>query len=126
MTQHTMTHSRIQAVVLFLALAVCSPLMAMGGYSSDQIGQGQIRKIDYQHHTITVNGETYAVSPTAKYSGIGGFSVLGVGMSIRYTLGNEISKDTDPDASPSNIISQQAVNVPQMIVAITWLPGGVK
>ena len=126
MMQHANIRSWARTLVLFLAIAMCTPLMAMGGYSSDQFGQGQIQKINYQLHAITVNGETYVVSPTAKFSGIRGFSVLSVGMSIRYMLGNEISKDTDPDVSPSNIISQQVVSAPQLIVAITWLPGGIK
>jgi len=110
------------AAALTLSLAVCSPLMAMGGYAGDQVGKGLIRSIDYQHHSITVNGHTYAVSPAAKFSGIAGFSVLSIGMPIQFMLSATASSVTPGDAATTHAASSQ----PQVIVGIAWLPGGVK
>lgn len=119
---------RLRVIVLILSLILCTPLMAMGGYTGSQIGRGQIQKIDYQHHTITVNGETFAVSPTARYKGVGGFSVLSVGMPIQYLLGNTTSSNFGPpDGTPPKDSGNQAPSSPSnTIVSITWLPGGIK
>lgn len=110
------------AAVLILAFAVNQPAMAMGGYAGDQVGKGLIRSIDYQHHSITVNGHTYAVSPAAKFSGIAGFSVLSIGMPIQFMLSATAGSVTPGDAATTHAASSQ----PQVIVGITWLPGGIK
>jgi hypothetical protein len=109
------------AVVFLLSLAVCRPLMAMGGYTADQIGTGLIEKIDYLHHSITVNGQTYTVSSKATFNGVAAFSVLNIGMPIRYMLGNTTTSGAPSGAPASN----QAVSQPQVIVSITWLPAGI-
>lgn len=109
------------AAALALSLVVCAPLMAMGGYASDEVGKGLIQSIDYQNHSITVNGQTYAVSPAAKFSGVAGFSVLSIGMPIQFMLGATISSVTPGDAPTTQASSSQ----PQVIVGITWLPGGI-
>ncbi len=110
------------AAALTLSLAVCSPVMAMGGYAGSQVIKGLIENIDYQQHSITVNGQTYAVSPTAKFSGVAGFSVLSIGMPIQIMLGATTGNITPGDAPSTPAASSQ----PQVIVGITWLPGGVK
>jgi len=109
------------AAALTLSLAVCSPLMAMGGYAGDQVGKGLIRSIDYQHHSITVNGHTYAVSPAATFSGIAGFSVLSIGMPIQFMLSATASRVMPGDAPAT----QTAPSQPHVIIGITWLPGGI-
>lgn len=112
---------RTFAAALTLGLAVCSPIMAMGGYSGDQVGKGLIQSIDYQHHTITVNGQTYAVSPHAKFGGVASFSVLSIGMPVQFMLGSTVST-----TAPSNVASNQNADQSEVIVGITWLPGGAK
>lgn len=109
------------AAGLILAFTLNQPVMAMGGYTADQVGKGLIQKIDYQHHTITVNGNTYAVSSSAKYNGVAAFSVLAVGMPIQFMLG-----ETAVTAPLGNAMPAQAENQPQMIVSITWLPAGIQ
>lgn len=116
---------RTLAAVVILSLAVCQPLMAMGGYTPDQFGTGLIQKIDYLHHTITVNGQTYAVSPAAKFSGVAAFSVLSIGMPIKFMLGNTVN-DQGPGHMPAAATDGQATHPPQMITGITWLPGGIQ
>jgi hypothetical protein len=120
------------AAALALSLAVCSPVMAMGGYAGGQVIKGVIENIDYQHHSITVNGQTYTVAPTAKYNGVAGFSVLAIGMPVQIMLGETATasssgpgpttKDPMPNTAPN---TQQTNPQPQVIVGITWLPGGI-
>ncbi|MGA9851436.1 MAG: hypothetical protein WBR15_00660 [Gammaproteobacteria bacterium] len=105
------------AGALILSLALCRPALAMGGYTSAQIVTGTVQDIDYLHHAITVNGQTYAVSPQAKFSGIAAFSVLHIGMPIQAMLGSTADGQSQPGAQP-------AAETP-VIVGITWLPGGV-
>ncbi|HVC37393.1 MAG TPA: hypothetical protein VNF46_03215 [Gammaproteobacteria bacterium] len=113
------------AAGLILALTLNQPVMAMGGYTGDQVGKGLIQKIDYLHHTITVNGQTYAVSPTAKFNGVAAYSILSIGMPIQFMLGDTASSDM-PGPKPARATVNTAGNQPQMIVSITWLPAGIK
>ncbi|MDE2090950.1 MAG: hypothetical protein KGJ08_03480 [Gammaproteobacteria bacterium] len=110
------------ATAFTLSITLCTPLMAMGGYASDQVGKGLIQGINYQHHSITVNGQTYTVSPNAKFSGVAAFSVLSIGMPIQFMLGTTSSSVTPGDAVTTRAASSQ----PQVIMGITWLPGGIK
>ena len=113
------------ATAFTLSITLCTPLMAMGGYASDQVGKGLIQGINYQHHSITVNGQTYTVSPNAKFSGVAAFSVLSIGMPIQFMLGDTASGQA-PEPMPDNAATIQAVNQPQMIISITWLPAGIQ
>ena len=106
---------------LLLGLVTTPTALAMGGYTSDQLVTGMVQDIDYTHHAITVNGQTYAVSDTAKFSGIGGFSVLHIGMPVECMLSSVPDEQADGDASPS---ADQSSDQTPVIVAITWVPGG--
>jgi hypothetical protein len=125
----TMLRKRALLVVLGAGLILGSilnqPAIAMGGYTGDQIAKGLIQNIDYQRHSITVNGQTYAVSPSATFSGVAGFSVLSIGMPIQYMLGDNANSQM-PGPVPNSNAAPANVSQPQVIVAITWLPGGVK
>lgn len=87
---------------------------AMGGYTPDQVLTGTVQSIDYLHHTITINGQTYAVSAQAKFTGIGGFSVLHIGMPVECRLSNPPAVDSENDAASS---------AAAVIIAVTWAPG---
>ncbi len=113
------------AAGLILGVTLNQPVMAMGGYTGDQVGKGLIQKIDYLHHTITVNGQIYTVSPSAKYNGVAAFSILNIGMPIQFMLGDTASGQA-PKPMPNNAATIQAVNQPQMIISITWLPAGIQ
>ena len=112
------------ALLLILSFTVSQPVMAMGGYAGDEVAKGLIQSIDYQHHSVTVNGQTYAVSPSAKFSGVAGFSVLSIGMPIQYMLG-DIASSQMPEPMPNPNLADADTSQP-VIVAITWLPGGIK
>jgi hypothetical protein len=121
MLKKSINVSQYLAVTLALSLAVCSPLMAMGGYAGDQISKGLIQKIDYLNHSITVNGQTYKVSPTAKFHGVNAFSVLSIGLPVQITLGAAANS-----TAPSRRAPDPSVDQPQVIVGVTWLPGGIR
>ncbi|MGB9429809.1 MAG: hypothetical protein WCC11_08040 [Gammaproteobacteria bacterium] len=99
---------------LVLGLAMSRPALAMGGYTADQLVTGTVQDIDYLHHAITVNGQTYAVSPQAKFSGIAAFSVLHVGMAVQCIL----------DSAATSQPGDQPDSQTPVITAITWLPTG--
>jgi hypothetical protein len=115
----------MKAIVFSTALAgllllggVSSPTcFAMGGYTPDQMLTGAVQSIDYLHHTITVDGQTYAVSPQAKFTGIGGFSVLHIGMPVQCMLSSATATGPDDDTQPL------PSDVMPVIIAVTWTPG---
>lgn len=100
---------------LLLGFAASRASFAMGGYTPDQMLTGAVQSIDYLHHTITVNGQTYAVSPQAKFTGIGGFSVLHIGMPVQCMLSSVAATGMDNDTQPSEVAP--------VIIAVTWTPG---
>ncbi|MGB9429803.1 MAG: hypothetical protein WCC11_08010 [Gammaproteobacteria bacterium] len=124
MFKHLLSKLRLPglAAPLLLGLFLAQPAQAMLGSTPLQIGRGLIQNIDYLHHAITVNGQTYAVSPQAKFSGIAAFSVLHIGMPISFALDNAPEKT--PATDPS-VPVQTSSDTPLEIVQITWLPGGV-
>ncbi|MGH8280903.1 MAG: hypothetical protein ACRERZ_01800 [Gammaproteobacteria bacterium] len=105
------------AAALILGLAT-SPLMAMGGYGADQLVKGNVQSIDYQHHAITVNNQVYTIAPQAKFNGIGGFSVLHIGMAVQMLLTDAASNSPADESSAAENAAPEAIQV-------TWLPGGV-
>ncbi len=123
------------AAFLILSCAVNQPLMAMGSFAADQVVTGTVQNIDYLHHSITVNGQTYAVSPKAQFHGIGGFSVLHIGMPIRFMLGGA-TPDRGPSIppvfrgigkppgsqAPGTSPPARTASPPPVIIDITWLP----
>lgn len=100
---------------LLLGFAAGRASFAMGGYTSDQMLTGPVQSIDYVHHAITVDGQTYAVSPQAKFTGIGGFSVLHIGMPVQCMLSSATTTGPDADTQPSAVVP--------VIIAVTWTPG---
>ena len=120
------------AAGLILVFALNQSALAMGGYAGSQVIRGLIENIDYQTHSITVNGQTYPVAPSAKFSGIAGFSVLSVGMPIQIMLG-ETATSSGPGPThgpkqepvPATAANTQSDTQPHVIVGITWLPGGI-
>lgn len=120
-TEHLKRTVRGVAAIL-LAGVFCTPAFAAnGGAVPDfRVPAGAVQDIDYLHHAITINGQTYAVTPDAKFSGIAGFSVLHVGMPISYVLGKLSPIPTAPQ--PTSVTTDD--NSPPVITAITWLLGG--
>ncbi|MGA9851442.1 MAG: hypothetical protein WBR15_00690 [Gammaproteobacteria bacterium] len=125
--------------VLILSFTLYQPAMAVNGQSPGQSIRGLVQNIDYLHHAITVNGQTYAVSPYANFYGIASFTILHVGMPIQYTLSN-VNNSGGPDGPPGGLPvvappgqapgtahggPAQTNNGAPMIISITWLPGGV-
>jgi hypothetical protein len=112
---------------LLLALAWgCSmnlPALGMSGYGADQLVQGEVQSIDYLQHAITVNGQSYRVSPQAKFNGIGAFSVLHVGMPVQLMLGSARGASMAAPSSPGDVSAQN--EEPQVVIQVTWLPNGV-
>lgn len=100
---------------LLLGFAAGRASFAMGGYTPDQMLTGAVQSIDYLHHSITVDGQTYAVSPQAKFIGIGGFSVLHIGMPVQCMLSSATATSADDDMQPSDVVP--------VIIAVTWTPG---
>lgn len=100
------------------------------GTSPAQVIKGTVQSIDYLHHAISINGQTYAVAPNASYNGVAGFSVLHIGMPIAYTLGSA-GQNQGPGAlppgpaQPDTPAAQAENSGPPVITSITWLPGGV-
>ncbi|MGH8281659.1 MAG: hypothetical protein ACRERZ_05650, partial [Gammaproteobacteria bacterium] len=78
-----------------------------------------VQSIDYQHHAITVNNQVYTIAPQAKFNGIGGFSVLHLGMAVQMLLANAASK------SPTDDASSTVESAAPEAIQVTWLPGGV-
>lgn len=115
MKMKTVVFSAALASLLLLGIASSRNSFAMGGYTPDQMLTGKVQSIDYQHHAITVNGQTYAVSELAKFTGIGGFSVLHIGMPVECMLSNTPAADTD-DSTPQS-------DTAPVIIAVTWVPG---
>ncbi|MGH8397368.1 MAG: hypothetical protein ACRETA_03880 [Gammaproteobacteria bacterium] len=118
------------AIVLIASFALCQSAMAVRGISPGQTIKGTVQQIDYLHHAITVNGQTYAVAPNAMFQGVAGFTTLNVGMPIQFTLGyGSTSQESGPGAMPPGPAPGDPVtsanDSPQVIVSITWLPGGV-
>ncbi len=122
------------AILLIASFALCQPAMAVRGAGAASRLKGTVQSIDYLHHAITVNGQTYAVAPNASFQGVASFAVLHVGMPIQYTLGYGYgSQESDPGAMPPGPApgdelknpAAPANDSPQVIVSITWLPGGV-
>ena len=107
--------------LLLLGVITSRAGFAMGGYTPDQMLTGRVQSIDYMHHAITVNGQTYAVSAQAKFTGIGGFSVLHVGMPVECMLSSTPADPTAGNASPPDT---QSTDQTPVIVAITWQPAG--
>lgn len=115
---------------LLVLLAAAPPSQAAFGSVAQQAIKGTVQNIDYLHHAITVNGQTYAVAQHAQFIGVAGFTVLHVGMPIAYTLGAATSSQgagTLPPgpAEPNDPSGQAADTGPPVITSITWLPGGV-
>lgn len=115
---------------LLMLLTAAPPSQAAFGSVSQQAIKGTVQKIDYLHHAITVNGQTYAVAQHAQFSGVAGFTVLHIGMPIAYTLGSAVQDQVPGSlppgpAQPSDPSGQAADAGPPVITSITWLPGGV-
>ena len=125
MTIRTVAINAALAGLLLLGMVANRAGFAMGGYTPDQVLSGSVQSIDYLHHTITVNGQIYTVSPSAKYNGVAAFSILNIGMPIQFMLGDTASGQA-PEPMPDNAATIQAVNQPQMIISITWLPAGIQ
>ncbi|MGH8413441.1 MAG: hypothetical protein ACRESX_01775 [Gammaproteobacteria bacterium] len=122
------------AILLIAGFALCQPAMAVRGIASGQSIKGTVQQIDYLHHAITVNGQTYAVAQNATFQGVAGFTTLHVGMPVEYTLGfGSTSQESGPGSMPPGPApgdelknsAPPANNSPQVIISITWLPGGV-
>ncbi|MGH8279469.1 MAG: hypothetical protein ACRETQ_07900 [Gammaproteobacteria bacterium] len=106
-------------LALLIACAVCPPLWAAFGSPGEPVKYGVVQEVDYLHHAITVNGQTYSVAENARFSGIGGFPVLYSGMPIAYTLG-PLARHGSPGAPAANGHN----HAPPVITHITWRPGG--
>jgi hypothetical protein len=117
--------SKITGLALLLAFgcALNMPVLGMSGFGADQLVKGEVQSIDYLQHAITVNGQTYKVSPQAKFKGIGAFSVLHVGMPVQLMLGSASATSMAAPSSPENAASDNAG--PQIVIQVTWLPAGV-
>jgi hypothetical protein len=110
-----------------LGLVIAAPSWAAFGAPPAQVIKGTVQSIDYLHHAITVNGQTYAVASNARFSGVAGFSVLHIGMPIAYTLGSA-AQTPGPGGMPHNAdgpAAQTEATGAAVIISITWLPGGV-
>lgn len=109
------------SAALALACLLGAPAFAAtGGAVPDfKAHTGTIQNIDYLHHAITVNGHTYAVTSDARFSGIAGFSVLHIGMPIRFVLSQPRSILAPPQSTAA-----APDDTPAVITQITWLPGG--
>lgn len=116
---HTFRPRATFAVLLLCLMASTTALAALGVPGSTPI-QGTIQNIDYVHHAIMVNGQTYAVASSAKFSGVAGFSILHVGMPIAYTLGSSTAGMSPGVAGSTN--PGPASADPPVITSITWLP----
>ncbi len=92
----TRTRKIIRLVVagLFLHLAWGAPASATYAIPSGNTGQGTIESVNHAHHTITVDGQTYRVSPNAAYSGVGGFDGLTPGMSVEFVGNGPLNSGT--------------------------------
>lgn len=122
-------------LALMLSVAIGRPAFAALGATPEQAIKGTVQNIDYLHHAITINGQTYVVAPNARFSGVTGFSILHIGMPIAYVLGSSpvsgsSSEHHGPQALPPGPPSgdsgmAQPDNGPPVITSITWLPGGV-
>jgi hypothetical protein len=108
---------------LMLGFMLATPAMGMGGYGADQLVKGEVQSIDYLQHAITVNGQTYRVSPQAKFNGIGAFSVLHVGMPVQLMLGSASGTSMAAPSSPDDVVSENTES--QVVIQVTWLPNGV-
>lgn len=113
---------------LAMGLTIAVPAWAAFGAPPMQVLTGKVQNIDYLHHAITVNGQTYAVAANARFRGVAGFSVLHLGMPIAYTLGSASptgqQADTPPPANADNPATPTQEAGPAVITSITWLPGG--
>lgn len=118
-TAHPFRSATCVAGLLFCLLAAPAAFAAIGTPVSPPI-RGTVQNIDYVHHAITVDGHTYVVADTATFTGIGGFSVLHVGMPVAITLSLPATGDPMPGSAPQT----QPDNSPPVITHITWLPGG--
>lgn len=114
---HSFRPTALFAVLLLCLTASTVTFAAIGTPVVPPI-KGTIQNIDYLHHAITVNGQTYAVASQAKFSGIAGFSVLHVGMPIAYILSSP-AEASMPGSQPA----AQSNTAPPVITHITWLPG---
>lgn len=134
----TRTHKLLGSIAGgVLGLAISVPTWAAFGGSPGQAVKGTVQGIDYLHHAITVNGQTYTVAQNANFNGVASFSVLHIGMPIAYTLGGApLSQVKGPGAMPAtgpaamhrgaeDPSAQTAEDGPQVITSITWLPGGI-
>jgi len=111
---------------LMLGSVVSLPTWAAFGGSPAQAFKGTVQSVDYLHHAITVNGQTYAVAENATFSGVASFSVLHIGMPIAYTLGDATQTQGPGATPPSGPAAAQTENAAApVITSITWLPGGV-
>lgn len=117
-----------------LGLAMAPSSWAAFGEPPVHILKGTVQSIDYLHHAITINGQIYAVAASASYRGMAGFSVLHVGMPIAYILRDtgqsQMFGAVSPPPSelpppPGGTTKQTVDSGLQVIVSITWLPGGV-
>lgn len=119
-----MKHTRtslvlVLAAALLLGFVSSPPAHAATGSPGAIVIKGTVQSIDYLHHAITVNKQTYVVAKNAKFNGVAGFSVLHVGMPIAYSL------ESPPDnAVPGEPPTPSQTNGPPTISQITWLPGG--
>ena len=68
---------------LLLGLATCQAALANRPV---EVFQGSIETIDYGNHAITVNHQSYKVSPRASFTGVTGFESLQQGMQVRFIL----------------------------------------
>ncbi|HEV2110247.1 MAG TPA: hypothetical protein VGT99_02745 [Gammaproteobacteria bacterium] len=75
---------RILALAALLGGLAASPPASASNYV--KIQSGTIQSTDFLKHTITVNGQTYAVTSATVYSGNMSFSLLSAGMKIQYFL----------------------------------------
>ena len=117
MRKHVRLMLKSLTAALILSLATGRSALAMFGLAADQVATGLVQHIDYLHHTITVNGRIYAVSPQAAFRGIGGFAVLHIGMPIQFVTG---SPSIHP--GPGAAAKAEATPPAPSITRITWLP----
>ena len=132
----TSTHKMLCIIAgLAMGLMVTAPSWAAFGGSPAQPIKGTVQSIDYLHHAITVNGQTYAVAQNASYSGVASFSVLHIGMPIAYVLGSSPPLGNSADDQDAHVLPPgpaigdpgmtQTDSAPPVITSITWLPRGV-